>query len=79
MKITVRGFLNSYTPEQKSTFEFEVAEPMHLFDIFNRINLPLDALQYHVVVINNKALIPLEDILLDQEDEVLICPPISGG
>ncbi|MDY6868062.1 MAG: MoaD/ThiS family protein [Chloroflexota bacterium] len=79
MQITVRGFLNSYTPEQKSTFEFDLVEPTKLFDVFNKLNLPLDALQYHVVVINNKALVPLQDTLLDQDDDVLVFPPISGG
>ncbi len=79
MKIFVGAHLNAYTPDNCSSFEFDFSEQTTLFKVLEMINIPQAEAQMNLVFINNRALAPVRDTVLDNDDQVIIYPPISGG
>lgn len=76
MRLHLGGHLNWYDPPKRSWLMIQLAEPMLLVELLDRLQVPPGEVALTVV---NGRLVSLEDVRVSDGDRVELYPPIGGG
>lgn len=76
MKLYLGGHLSFYGPEQRSKLVVPLNNKTLLTEIINKLGIPIAEVQLTVL---NGELVDLNEILVNDDDEVRLYPPVGGG
>jgi sulfur carrier protein ThiS len=76
MRLHLGGHLNWYDLQKRSWLMIQLAEPMLLVELLDRLHVPPGEVALTVV---NGRLVSLEDVRVSDGDRVELYPPIGGG
>lgn len=76
MKLYVDGFFKFYLTQPGPWLEIDLASPKPLDEVLEQLGIP--ASEVHLTVVNRE-LVELGQVMVTNEDEVRIYPPIGGG
>jgi sulfur carrier protein ThiS len=76
MRLHLGGHLNWYDPQKRSWLMIQLAEPMLLVELLDRLQVPPGEVALTMV---NGRLVSLEDVRVSDGDRVELYPPIGGG
>lgn len=76
MKLYLGGFFSFYIPQRPQWIEIELDSPRLLREVLVEQGIPPGEVSLTVV---NRELVELNEVLVSNEDEVRLYPPIGGG
>ena len=76
MKLYLGGSLAFYTPTKQPNLEVSLNKKTSLTQIISDLGVPIAEVQLTVL---NGELVNLSEILVSNEDEVRLYPPVGGG
>lgn len=76
MKLYLGGFFSFYIPQRPQWIEIELDSPRLLREVLVEQGIPPGEVSLTVV---NRELVELNEVLVTNDDEVRLYPPIGGG
>lgn len=76
MRLHLGGFFSFYIPQRPQWIEVQLTEPRPLRQVLEELGIPIGEVNLTVV---NRELVELPEVVVTNDDEVRIYPPMGGG
>jgi sulfur carrier protein ThiS len=76
MKLYLGGYFSFFFPGKPQWLEIELPEPQSLREVLEQNGVPLGEV---ALVVVNKDLVELDQVVVTNQDEVRLYPPMDGG
>ncbi|NLG71247.1 MAG: MoaD/ThiS family protein [Chloroflexi bacterium] len=76
MKLRVSGQLSFYMPGRVTEIEVPLDQPARLQDVLSGLGIPAD--EVYITALNGEV-VDVREVIVRDEDEVRLFPPVSGG